>query len=123
MKRDAVFVGNIVERAQSNSFFRQEVVTNRYSQVVVMALHAGEEIGQESHAVDQIIIIVEGQGKAVLAQSDEFVLKSGDMVVVPAGTVHNIINTSVDAPLKLYTIYAPPQHKPHTINREKPDND
>lgn len=86
-----------------------------------MALQPGEDIGAETHDdVDQFVRVEAGTGKAIL-DGEESVLGDGSVVVIPAGTAHNIVNTSESAPLKLYTIYSPPEHPDGTINETKAD--
>jgi len=113
---------DIAEQAQRNSFFRQVLSTGQHSQVVVMCIPPGGEIGHEVHkTVDQVLIFVEGVGEAILDGERGPVLP-GRLVFVPAGTDHNFINTgSVD--MRLYTIYAPPEHAPGTVHRTKADAD
>lgn len=115
------YVFPIHQLAQDNTLFRQEIVTGHHSQVVIMALKAHEDIGLEVHKVDQILIIVTGSGKALL-NGQELSIAEGDLIMVPAGTKHNIINTS-NQPLKLFTVYAPAQHAVGTINKQKPSED
>ena len=111
------YVVNIKKAAESNEFFRQVLFTAQKSQLVLMALQAHEEIGAEVHEVDQILYVVEGEGKVVLdGDGQEF--EKGMIVVVPAGVRHNVINTD-DKPMKLFTVYAPPQHAPGTVHRTK----
>ncbi len=112
------FNKNIVELAQKNTFFRKELVTGKHSQVVLMSIPVGGEIGAETHKVDQTLIFVQGHGQAIINNvvSD---IAANHLVFVPAGTQHNFKNTGTEA-LKLYTIYAPPQHKPGTIEKTKP---
>lgn len=112
-----VFKENIVELARQNEYFRREVSTSEHSQVVVMSLQPGEDIGEETHDVDQILVFVEGQGVAILnGQRSE--IATNHMVVVPAGTRHNFVATGT-APLKLFTIYAPPEEAPGTLHRTR----
>jgi mannose-6-phosphate isomerase-like protein (cupin superfamily) len=86
----------------------------------VMCLQPKEEIGNEVHAeVDQFFRIEEGRAKFVLNGSEEHVVGAGGAVVVPAGTYHNVINASATKPLKLYTIYTPPQHPDGTVHKTK----
>jgi len=102
-----------------NEYFRHVLFTGPHSQLVVMALRPGEEIGLETHnGNDQFFRIEAGMGKAVLA-GKEYKLDSGSVVVVPAGTEHNIVNTSTTEWLKLYTIYSPAQHPDGTIHKTK----
>jgi len=115
----AGYVGNIEEITLSNAFFRQVLFTAPHSQLVVMCLQPNEDIGVEVHpSVDQFFRIEEGEGKVVL-NGEEHPIKNGDAVVVPAGTQHNVINTSAEKQLKLYTIYSPAQHKDGTVHKTK----
>ena len=115
------YQGELKEVAKDNDDFRRVLFTGAHSQLVVMALASGEEIGEEVHAVDQILYAVEGEGEAFLdGRRKSF--EKGDAVAVPAGTRHNILNTGVTA-LRLYTIYAPPEHAPGTIHRTKAEAD
>lgn len=113
---------DIAEQAQRNTFFRQVLSTGQHSQVVVMCIPPGGEIGDEVHeTVDQVLIFVEGVGEAILNGERGAVLP-GRLVFVPAGTRHNFVNTgSVD--MRLYTIYAPPEHAPGTVHRTKAEAD
>lgn len=115
----AGYVGNIEEITLSNAFFRQVLFTAPHSQLVVMCLQPNEDIGVEVHQnVDQFFRIEEGEGKVVL-NDEEHPIKNGDAVIVPAGTQHNVINTSAEKQLKLYTIYSPAQHKDGTVHKTK----
>lgn len=114
------FNKNIIELCKENTFFRKEVVTGPHSQVVLMNLLPGQDIGEEVHKVDQILIFVQGTGKAILNGASSEV-SAGHLAFVPAGTKHNFINTG-SQDLKLYTIYAPAQHKPGTVEKTKPEN-
>lgn len=113
------FEGDLREIAKENEDFRRVLFTGAFSQLVVMALHPSEEIGYEVHTVDQILYAVEGEGEAILNGVPES-FEKGDVVVVPAGVQHNIRNTD-DKPLKLFTIYAPPQHPAGTVHSTKAD--
>jgi mannose-6-phosphate isomerase-like protein (cupin superfamily) len=121
-KRRAIMAGyvtNIEEKTQQNSYFREVLFTGPHSQLVVMALAPGEEIGLETHdELDQFIRVEAGTGKAIL-NGKEHHLEDGSAVVIPAGTEHNIVNQSSSQPLKLYTIYTPPQHPDKTIHKNK----
>jgi len=98
------------------------VYTGTYQQLVVMCLKPGEEIGDEIHKkVDQFFRIEEGTAKFVFNEKEKHTVKAGDAVVVPAGTFHNVINASKTEPLKLYTIYAPPNHPDGTVHKTKAD--
>ena len=115
----AGYVGNIEEITLSNTFFRQVLFTAPHSQLVVMCLQPNENIGVEVHQnVDQFFRIEEGEGKVVL-NNEEHPIKNGDAVIVPAGTQHNVINTSAEKQLKLYTIYSPAQHKDGIVHKTK----
>lgn len=114
------FVTNIEQETQENGDYRRVLYTSTYSQLVVMNLQPGEEIGEEKHGLDQFIRIESGTGKAVLNQTDEQKLKDGSAVVVPAGVSHNVINTG-DSEMKLYTVYSPPEHKDGTVHANKAD--
>jgi mannose-6-phosphate isomerase-like protein (cupin superfamily) len=112
------FHDNIVTLAAQNEDFRHEVVTGAHSQVVLMSILPGEEIGEEVHAhVDQTLVFVAGEGRAVLDGMSSLVAVNS-LYFVPAGTRHNFINTGT-APLKLYTVYAPAEHKPGSVFRTK----
>lgn len=110
---------NIEQKSLKNEYFREVLFTGPNSQLVVMALKPGEEIGTETHDdIDQFIRVEAGQGKAVL-DGKEYQLEDGSAIVIPAGTQHNVINTSQSSSLKLYTIYTPPEHPDGTINKTK----
>ncbi|WP_038002654.1 cupin domain-containing protein [Syntrophorhabdus aromaticivorans] len=111
------YVIDIEEATEQNTFFRKVLFTAPNSQLVVMSLNPGEEIGMEVHDLDQFIRIEEGSGKAVL-DGEESAIEDDWAVVIPAGTNHNIINTG-DEPMKLYTIYSPPEHPDGTIHKTK----
>src|SRR5664279_2514044 len=99
-------------RLLENTYFRQVLFTAQYSQLVVMCLRPGEEIGDEVHPkVDQFFRIERGEAKFVFNEKVERQVRDGDAVVIPAGTYHNVVNTSKTAMLKLYTIYSPPNHQ------------
>lgn len=117
----AGYVTNIEDKTEQNENFREVLFTGPYSQLVVMSLEPNEDIGMEVHDnVDQFLRIEEGEGKAIL-DGEEHMLQEGSAVVVPAGTQHNIINTSSDEKLKLYTIYSPTNHREETIHKTKQD--
>lgn len=112
---------NIEQRSLENDYFREVLYTAPHSQLVVMTLQVGEEIGQETHGDrDQFIRVEAGQGEVIL-DGERQALSDGSAVVIPAGTEHNVINTSPNEPLRLYTIYSPPEHPDGTINRTKQD--
>jgi mannose-6-phosphate isomerase-like protein (cupin superfamily) len=114
------YVGNIEKQTTDNKFFRQVMFTGVHCQLVVMCLQPGEDIGDEVHPkVDQFFRIEEGNAKFVFNEKEVHLVKAGDAVVVPAGTFHNVINTSKTEPLKLYTVYSPPNHPADTIHKTK----
>lgn len=116
------YVGNIEKQTETNGYFRQVVYTGTYQQLVVMCLQPGEEIGTEVHGnVDQFFRVEVGGAKFIFNETEEHVVKAGDAVIVPAGTTHNVINASATDPLKLYTIYAPPNHPDGTVHKTKAD--
>jgi mannose-6-phosphate isomerase-like protein (cupin superfamily) len=116
------FHGNIYAIARENNNFRKVVDTGKYAQVVVMAIPQDGEIGMETHpTTDQTLIFIEGTGKGIL-NGKSFEVKANDLVFVPAGTQHNFVNTGSD-PLKLFTIYGPPAHRPTTVHKTKEDAD
>ena len=113
------YIINIEEKTLANGYFREVLFTVKNSQLVVMSIAVGEDIGEEVHNnVDQFLRIESGEGKAVL-DGEETIIKDGFAVIVPAGVKHNIINTSDSRPLKLYTLYAPPEHRDKTIHKTK----
>lgn len=112
------YVINIEKTTGASNNFRKVLYTARYSQLVIMSLRPQEEIGEEVHDLDQFLRIEEGHGKAVL-DGAEHPLASGSAIVVPAGTKHNIINTSADKAMKLYTIYSPPNHRDGVVHVTK----
>jgi mannose-6-phosphate isomerase-like protein (cupin superfamily) len=111
------FNEDIKKMAKENTDFRREILTNEHSQIVLMSIEPGDEIGEESHEVDQVLVFVKGKGEAVLDGERRPIQKSS-LVAVPAGTLHNFINTG-DKPLKLFTIYSPPEEAPGTVHRNK----
>jgi len=118
------YVGPLEKTALKNGYFRQVLFTGKYSQLVVMCLQPGEEIGDEVHpAVDQFFRIEEGAARFVFNGEEKHLVRAGDAVVVPAGTYHNVINTSSTQPLKLYTVYTPPQHPDGTVHKTKAEAD
>ena len=113
------FVNNIEDIATKNSDFRQVLYTAKNCQLVVMSLKPGEEIGMELHHLDQFFRVEEGTGEAIL-DGVHTKIRAGFAVLVPAGTNHNFVNTG-KAPLKLYTLYAPPNHKDGTVHHTRAD--
>jgi mannose-6-phosphate isomerase-like protein (cupin superfamily) len=116
------FHGNIAERARDNTDFRREIITGTHSQVVLMSIPQGGEIGEEVHEdTDQTLVFVAGQGEAIL-DGVRSPITIDTLYFVPAGTRHNFINTG-QQPLKLFTVYAPPEHAPGTIHMTKAEAD
>ena len=111
------YVRNIKKAAKENEFYREVVFTGMRSQLVLMSLEPGEEIGLEVHDGDQIIYVVDGEGYAVLDAARQDIEK-GSIVFVPTGVAHNVVNGD-DEPMKLFTVYAPPQHAPDAVERRK----
>ncbi len=113
------YLGNSEELTLAKTYFRQVLYTGQHAQLVLMCLQANEEIGEEVHEiVDQFLRIEEGRGKVIL-NGEEYPLKDGDVIIVPAGMKHNVINTQSGKPLKLYTVYSPPHHKDGVIHKTK----
>ena len=114
---------DIEARTLANDKFREVLYTAKNSQLVVMTLRPGEEIGLEKHeGHDQFIRVEAGEGVAIL-DGERHALADGVAVVIPAGTEHNVINTSRTDPMRLYTIYSPPEHPPGTVHRTKAEAD
>lgn len=114
------FVANIEELTQENRNFRRVLYTGKHLQLVLMSLLPGEEIGDEVHEThDQFFRIEIGQGE-VWIDGNHSMVKSDDAIIVPAGARHNVVNTG-DKPLRLYTIYAPPEHRDGTVHATKAD--
>ena len=111
------FVQDIEALATRNDDFRQVLYTAKHCQLVVMALQPGEEIGSEVHKLDQFFRVEAGTGEAVL-DGVPTQIQAGFAIVVPAGATHNIINTGA-APLKLYTLYAPPNHRDGVVHHTR----
>ncbi|MDR3582230.1 MAG: cupin domain-containing protein [Candidatus Pacebacteria bacterium] len=114
------YVVNIEKESIENENFRKVLYTAKHCQLVVMSLKPGEDIGMEVHQLDQFIRVDAGSGKTVL-NGKEYPIEDGYAVVVPAGTEHNIINTSTDKPMKLYTVYSPPNHVDGKVHVTKAD--
>ena len=112
------FVGNIEKMSVENDNFRQVLYTAKNCQLVLMSLAPGEDIGEEVHELDQFLRVESGNGKAIL-DDIEHMIGDGSAIVVPAGAKHNIVNTSPDSPMKLYTLYAPPEHMDGVVRRTK----
>jgi len=111
------YITNIEKATKENNDYRRVLYTAKNSQLVLMNLQAGEEIGEETHHLDQFIRIEMGQAKVVL-DGAETSIEAEFAVVIPAGTKHNVINTG-SGELKLYSIYSPPEHKDGTVHSTK----
>lgn len=120
------FSANIEKETIENDNFRKVLYTGKNSQLVLMSLKPGEEIGMETHDEnDQFFRCEEGEGKCVIDGS-EYEIEDGSAIIVPAGAEHNVINTSEEEDLKLYTIYSPPHHKDGIVKvtkREAEENE
>lgn len=123
---DIIF-DNIEELTLANNNFRKVISTSNEMQLVLMNLLPGEDIGMEVHkTVTQFIRIEKGEGQAQIDYGDGPVttcVNDGDFVFIPAGSLHNITNTSRTQSLKLYTLYAPPNHKSDRVDKYKPESD
>lgn len=111
------YVTNIEKLSLENENFREVLYTAKNSQLVLMSLLAGEEIGEEVHDVDQFFRVEKGVGKAVLNGISQNI-SDGSAILIPAGTKHNIINTGTDS-MKLYTLYMPPHHRDGVVHKTK----
>jgi mannose-6-phosphate isomerase-like protein (cupin superfamily) len=115
------FKSNIEKDALKNENFRKVLYSSKHLQVVLMSLKPGEDIGLETHvSTDQFFRFEGGKGKCII-DGNEYKVENGDAIVVPAGAKHNVKNTDSVNELKMYTIYAPPQHKDGLINATKKD--
>jgi mannose-6-phosphate isomerase-like protein (cupin superfamily) len=113
------FVQDIERLAVGNDDFRRVLYTAKHCQLVLMALAPGEEIGAEVHKLDQFFRVEEGSGVVVM-DGTRTPVKAGFAIVVPMGANHNIINTGT-APLKLYTVYSPPNHRDRVVHHTRAD--
>ena len=114
------YVGAIKKQTLENTYFRQVLFTAQHSQLVVMCLRPGEEIGAEVHSsVDQFFRIEQGVATFDFDGAEKRPVHKGDAVLVPAGTHHNVVNSSKTILLKLYTIHAPPNHPAGTVHKTK----
>ncbi len=112
------YIINIEKESLENENFRKVLYTAQNSQLVIMSLKPLEEIGEEMHDLDQFLRVESGIGKAIL-DGVEHEIMDGSAVVVPAGTRHNIINTSDADYMKLYTVYSPPEHRDGVVHETK----
>ncbi|KAJ9661384.1 hypothetical protein H2198_001952 [Neophaeococcomyces mojaviensis] len=121
-KHEMAFFPNMTTSLPSESAeFRRVLWTGLYSQLVLMTVPVGGDIGDEVHTVDQILTFTSGTGKATIAGKDQDV-KAGDLIIVPAGTQHQFVNTG-PTPLILYTVYSPAEHKPTSVHKTKEEGD
>jgi mannose-6-phosphate isomerase-like protein (cupin superfamily) len=117
------YLTDIEQKTLENNNFREVLHTTERSQLVIMTLQPGEEIGVEVHGdIDQFLRVEAGTGKAVL-DGKEYPLQDGSALLIAAGIEHNIINTSSDEPLRLYTVYTPPEHPDQTVHATKAEAD
>ena len=115
------YKGNIEKDTLKNKNFRKVLYTSKHLQLVLMNLKPGEEIGLETHiSTDQFFRFESGKGKCIV-DGNEYHVENGDVIVVPAGSKHNVMNTDAKKELQMYTLYTPPQHKDGLINATKKD--
>jgi mannose-6-phosphate isomerase-like protein (cupin superfamily) len=113
------FKSNIEKDTLENKDFRRVLYSGKHLQLVLMSLKAGDELGAEIHPDnDQFFRFEKGSGKCII-DGNEYPVKDGDVVVIPAGAKHNVINLDKTADLKMYTIYAPPHHKDGIVRATK----
>lgn len=115
------YVTNIEKLSLENTNFRKVLYTDKKSQLVLMSLLAGEEIGEEVHDVDQFLRVEKGTGKAILS-GISYNLVAGSVIIVPAGVKHNLINTGSES-MKLYTLYMPPHHLDGVVHKTKAEGE
>lgn len=113
------YITHIEQATKENTDYRRVVYTAKNSQLVLMSIAVGGEIGEEVHHLDQFFRFEEGEGKVII-DGVEHEVKDGDAVIVPEGARHNVVNVGTEA-LKLYTLYSPPNHKDGTIQATKAD--
>ena len=115
------FKTDIENDTLGNNNFRKVLYSGSHLQLVLMSLNAGEEIGEEvHHDNDQFFRFESGNGKCII-DGNNYTVTNGDVIIIPAGAKHNIINTDSNAELKMYTIYAPPHHKDGIVRATKKD--
>ncbi|MBU1039250.1 cupin domain-containing protein [Patescibacteria group bacterium] len=112
------YISNIEKITKENKNFRQVLYTGKHSQLVVMRLKPGEDIGEEIHTLDQFIRIEQGSGQVIL-NGVESEIKEDYAIVIPAGVKHNVVNSSLSDDMKLYTVYSPPEHKDGIVHLTK----
>ncbi|HJU64304.1 MAG TPA: cupin domain-containing protein [Gemmatimonadaceae bacterium] len=115
------YVTNIERDTLDNEDYRRVLFTGPNTQLVLMTLRPGEEIGEETHEEHDQFIRVEAGTGTVMLDGKRTALSDGSAVVIPAGTRHNVVNTSSSDPLRLYTLYSPPEHPDGTVQHTKAD--
>ncbi len=115
------YVANIEEVTVQNTDYRRVLYTGEHSQLVVMNLEPGVEIGEEFHSLDQFIRIEQGSGQVILNETEVYEVSDDWAVIIPAGTKHNVVNTG-ETPMKLYSIYSPAEHKDGLVQATKADD-
>lgn len=118
-----IFYGNIEQETINNTFYRKVIFTSQHQQLVVMSIKPNDNVPQEIHPnVDQFVRIEKGHGQLLIGKNRESIynLSDGFSFIIPAGTWHDIVNSSNNEDLKLYTIYSPPNHPPNTVEVNKP---
>lgn len=114
------YIVNIEEETLTNTDYRRVLYTAEHSQLVLMSLKPGEEIGEELHRLDQFIRIEQGEAQVILNKTDPHIVAADFAIVIPSGTYHNVINSG-DTDLKLYTVYSPPEHRDGIVEKTKAD--
>lgn len=114
------YVTNIEKDTLENNYFRRVLYTAKNTQLVLMSLRPKEDIGEETHTLDQFIRVEAGEGFVIL-DDVKHKISDGTAVVIPAGTKHNVVNDSSTEELKLYSLYSPPEHRDGTIHKTKAD--
>lgn len=124
LDNENTFSINIENKTLSNKYYRKVIYTDEYQQIVLMSLNPGEYIHREKHNGTQFFRIEKGLGMAEIGMKNKKIkLKDGVSLSIPPHTFHKIINISKQEPLKMYTIYSPPQHKNDTIDKRQPIDD
>lgn len=119
---EQAYVGDVFAAARGSDDFRRVLATAKHTQLVIMTIPPGGEIGAEvHHGIDQALLVLDGAGKSVL-DGREHPIGPGTAVLVPEGTEHNFVNTG-GGPLRIITVYGPPDHRPGTVHHTKSDAD
>ena len=113
------FKSNIEQDTLENTNFRKVIYTSKHTQLVLMSLLPGEEIGLETHEENDQFLRFEGGNGKVFIDGNEYEVKDGDAVIVPSGAEHNVVNVSDGEQLKIYTLYSPPHHKEGIVRATK----